>query len=152
MRDMNIFRKQLQTFYDRFLNLRGEPRSVALGMALGVFIGVTPTIPFHTLLIIAFGLLLRWNIAAAYLGSWLISNPLTIPLFYCAQYHIGLLFLGTGGTQILLQDYSIVSLASAGWKILLPLLLGGAITAPLFAVPAYFVALRLARTRRRRRA
>ena len=149
---MEIVRRKLKEFYERFLNLRGEPRTVALGMALGVFVGVTPTIPFHTVLIVAFGLLLRWNITSAYLGSWLISNPLTIPVFYYAQYEIGVLCLGKETTGLVLADYSLVSLAAAGWQILCPLLLGGLITAPLFAVPAYFIALRLIRSLRRRQA
>ncbi len=146
---MDLVRTKLKEFHQRFLSLRGEPRAVALGMALGVFVGVTPTIPFHTLLIVAFGLILRWNIASAYLGSWLISNPLTIPIFYYAQYEIGTFCLGTGKTGLVLADYSLVSLASAGWQILCPLLLGGLITAPLFAVPVYFITLRLARSLRR---
>jgi uncharacterized protein (DUF2062 family) len=146
---MNIVKRKLKEFHERFLSLRGEPSAVALGMALGVFVGVTPTIPFHTVLIVAFGLLLRWNITSAYLGSWLISNPLTIPVFYYVQYEIGALCLGAGESALVLTDYSIVSLASAGWQILCPLLLGGVITAPFFAVPAYFITLRLVRSLRR---
>ena len=45
---MNIIRRRGKEFYDRFISLKGEPANIAMGMAIGVFIGVTPTIPFHT--------------------------------------------------------------------------------------------------------
>jgi len=81
-----ILKKRVREFYNKFISLTGEPRQIAAGFAIGVFVGVTPTIPFHTVLIIIIGVILRRNITAAYLGSWLISNPLTIPLFYVSQY------------------------------------------------------------------
>ncbi|MDD5772164.1 MAG: DUF2062 domain-containing protein, partial [bacterium] len=133
----------LITFYRRFISLKGEPRTIALGMALGVFIGVTPTIPFHTVLIIIFGVMFRLNITSAYLGSWLISNPVTIPLFYVSQYHLGRLLLGARVDDIVLHDYSIYNIVGTGGDIAMPLLLGGVLMAPLFAVPAYFIMYRL---------
>jgi uncharacterized protein (DUF2062 family) len=66
---MNIIKKRSKEFYHRFISLKGEPASIAMGMAIGVFIGVTPTIPFHTAMIIAVGVLFKQNITAGYLGS-----------------------------------------------------------------------------------
>lgn len=113
-----------------------------MGMAVGVFIGVTPTIPFHTALIILFGLLWRHNLTAAYLGSWLISNPLTIPILYFSQYELGIYLLGMTQSQPVLTDYSFQNIISLGWQIILPLLTGGIVTAPFFAIPAYFITYR----------
>jgi uncharacterized protein (DUF2062 family) len=42
-----------------------------------------------------------------------------------------------------LIDHTLGSVAALGWEILLPLLTGGILMAPFFAVPAYFVARRL---------
>ncbi len=39
-------------FYHKFISLKGDPRKISMGMAIGVFVGVTPTIPFHTALIV----------------------------------------------------------------------------------------------------
>jgi len=139
---MNIIKRRGKEFYDRFISLKGEPADIAMGMAIGVFIGVTPTIPFHTAMIIAVGILFKQNITAGYLGSWLISNPLTIPLFYFSQYELGRLILGLQKSAWALNDYSLASVMSLGWHILFPLLIGGVITAPFFAVPAYFLARR----------
>ena len=138
-----IIKKRLHDFYDRFLSLRGEPRAIAMGLAIGVFIGVTPTIPFHTALIILFGLTFKHNLTAAYLGSGLISNPLTIPILYFSQYELGIYLLGMTNAQLVLTDYSLQAILSTGWHILLPLLTGGIVMAPFFAIPAYFMAYRM---------
>ena len=138
-----IIMQRLKAFYDNFLSLKGEPRAIAMGVATGVFIGVTPTIPFHTALIILFGLLFKHNLTAAYLGSWLISNPLTIPILYFSQYELGRYLLGMTHAQLVLTDCSLQAILSTGWHILLPLLTGGIVTAPFFAIPAYFIAYRM---------
>jgi uncharacterized protein (DUF2062 family) len=138
-----ILKKQFRNFYEKFISLQGEPARVAAGVALGVFVGVTPTIPFHTGIIVLVGLLFRQNITAAYLGSWIISNPLTIPLFYLSQYELGRFLLGMERCRFEFADHGLDAVAALGWKILLPLLTGGILMAPFFAVPAYFVTRRL---------
>jgi uncharacterized protein len=140
---MNPIRRRLGEFYRQFVSLKGDPRRIALGIAIGVFIGVTPTIPFHTALIVAVSVLFRQHVAAAYLGSWLISNPLTIPVFYFSQYEAGRLLLGVERCTLTLPDYSLTAIANLGWHILLPLQVGGLLFAPFFAVPAYLVTRRL---------
>lgn len=137
-----ILKERFQDFYSRFISLRGEPHAIAMGLAVGIFIGVTPTIPFHTALIILFGLLLKYNLTAACLGSWLISNPLTIPFFYFSQYKLGWRLLGMAEVHAVPADYSLMAITSMGWKIVLPLLTGGIVMAPFFAIPAYFIAYR----------
>ena len=138
-----IFGKWIKKFYSQFISLKGDPASLAWGTAMGVFIGVTPTIPFHTALIVFFGFLLKKNMTSAYLGSWLISNPLTIPLLYFSEYQIGRLLVGQGGTEIMVEDYSFASIVQLGWSVALPLLAGGFALAILFAVPAYFLSYRI---------
>ena len=135
-----ILKKRIRTFYEKFISLKGEPASIAAGLAIGVFVGVTPTIPFHTAIIILLGLLFRQNITAACLGSWLISNPLTIPLLYLSQYELGRILLRMQPYRFEITDYSLGGVAALGWQILLPLQTGGIIMAPFFAVPAYFIA------------
>jgi uncharacterized protein (DUF2062 family) len=70
---------RIRDFYTRFLSLSGGPEEIARAMALGVFIGATPTIPFHTALVMVSCLTFRQNITAAILGATIVSNPLTIP-------------------------------------------------------------------------
>ncbi len=144
-------KKHAKKWYQQLISLQGKPSDIALGLAIGVFIGVTPTIPFHTLLIVLFCFLLKKSITAAYLGSWLISNPLTIPFFYVTQYRLGKFLLGNGYPPCLVQGYSLLHLIQRGWDVVLPLLAGGFIMAPFFAVPTYFIAHNILRTVRKKR-
>jgi uncharacterized protein len=138
-----ILKTKLRYFYDQCISLRGEPTTIALGLAIGVFVGVTPTIPFHSAIIVLIGFLFRQNITAAYLGSWIISNPITIPFLYLSQYELGHKLLGLAPYEFCLTEYSLAGIAALGWQTLYPLLTGGFIMAPLFAVPAYFISHRL---------
>jgi hypothetical protein len=70
-------------YYLKFLRLQGDPHSLALGVAIGLFVGITPTIPLHSALIIILAWLLRGNIVAALIAATTISNPLTwLPQYY----------------------------------------------------------------------
>ena len=67
----------------KFKRLRGDPPSLALGTAIGVLIGISPTIPLHTVAIIVVTLLMRASTIAALISASVISNPLTMaPLYY----------------------------------------------------------------------
>jgi uncharacterized protein len=132
-------RDRINDFYKRFLSLNGRPEEIARAMALGVFIGVTPTIPFHTALVMITCMILRQNITAAMLGATIVSNPLTIPFFYLAEYEIGILALGLGPNSFVLANYDVRSILEIGWHIFYPLMLGGMLLACVFAVPSYFI-------------
>jgi len=138
-----FLKERFKTFYDKFISLKGEPEAIAAGLAIGVFVGVTPTIPFHTGIIVLIGLLFRQNITAGYLGAWMISNPLTVPLLYLSQYELGRFLLGMERSRFAIADYTLGSITALGWEILLPLQTGGILMAPFFAIPAYFIARRL---------
>ena len=77
----------------RFKRLQGSSRSLALGSAIGAAVGITPTIPLHNALILAFALLFRVNPIAGILAGTIISNPLTIPPQYFLCWKIGDFFL-----------------------------------------------------------
>jgi len=67
------------------MRLRGSPRKLALGSAIGVFVGLTPTIPFHTILILLLCFLTGGNAIAGIILSWLVCNPLTfLPIYSLA--------------------------------------------------------------------
>jgi uncharacterized protein (DUF2062 family) len=132
-------KKKIREIYQRFIALNGDPETIAMGMAIGVFVGVTPTIPFHTVLLVFLTIVLKQNVTAAYLGSWIISNPLTIPFLYFVQYQLGYHLLGLSPHPVSFTDLDFIKMMSIGWNIAMPLLLGGILMAPFFAVPAYFI-------------
>jgi len=131
--------ERIRDFYNRFISLSGAPEEIARAMTLGVFIGVTPTIPFHTALVMLSCLALRQNITAALLGATIVSNPFTIPFLYLAQYELGVIVLGMPANPFTVAGYDIRSILEIGLHILYPLLVGGLILAALFAVPSYFL-------------
>ena len=81
---LNIIRR----LYERFLRIRGEPREVALGFALGIFVGMTPTIGVQTPIAIFLAALFKWSKLSSAIGVW-ISNPLTAPILYGVTYITG---------------------------------------------------------------
>jgi uncharacterized protein (DUF2062 family) len=146
-----ILERKIRNFYDQCVSLKGDPSAIAFGLAIGVFVGVTPTIPFHTAIIVIIGFLFRQNITAAYIGSWIISNPFTVPLLYLSQYELGCILLGIAPYKFALKEYTLTGITALGWKTLLPLLTGGVIMAPFIAVPVYFISRRMIKAGRAQR-
>lgn len=61
---------------------------LANGISLGLFIGLTPTIPFHMFLSAIGAVMLRVNLFAAIIACW-ITNPLTAAPIYLAAHWVG---------------------------------------------------------------
>ncbi len=76
-------------YWLRLIRLRGNPFVIARGLAIGTFIGITPTIPLHTILTIFLCSIFRGNMLAAIIANWIVSNPLTIPIEYYLSWRIG---------------------------------------------------------------
>jgi len=159
------FRPQRALRYQwlKLLRLRGDPSSIARGVAIGVFIGITPTIPFHTVLVVFFCTMLRGNIISAIALNWIVSNPVTIPLEYYFSWKIGTLIFGPSlgswkdvhGFLLALKHVSIVEavrlLAEKGILFVGSLVLGGCIIAMPFAICSYVLYLRWHIYRQKRR-
>ncbi len=144
----------LRYYYLRFIRLKGDPRSIARGVALGTFLGTTPTMPLHSISLLIFAPICRANILASFLASMAICNPLT----YFPQYYFAWLI----GSKITPYDLSwarisgvlsvisahggfketIQSIANLGWDAVIVMLSGGVVLALPLAIIAYFVSLR----------
>lgn len=139
--------------YARFLKIRGQPRQIALGFALGVFLAFTPTMGFQTVAAIFLASLLGWNKLAAAIGVW-ITNPLTAPLFYGSSYVVGARVLGRPARDDWPPQLSLnglfKSLAEAP-DILWVLTVGGVLLGLPAAVMSYYLALGAVRRYRARR-
>lgn len=104
------WRKYLRYSYLWELN----KESVARGVAVGLFTGIIPILPFQTLLAIALTILLRANFPTAFLVSW-ISNPITIlPIAYFT-YLIGNWVLGGDASTIVFNDISLKDNLREAW-------------------------------------
>jgi uncharacterized protein (DUF2062 family) len=147
---VNRWRIRLKTFYLRVRSLQGDPHYVAMGMAVGVFVAFTPTIPFHTILTIALAFALKGSKPAALIGSWL-NNPLTFPVFYYGSYKLGVFMLGRHIPLPLKYD-NIKGLMAYGWDVMFAMIAGGALLGILPALGAYFLTFHMFRKIRTHRA
>jgi uncharacterized protein len=146
------YRKKLKYLYIRLLRLKGEPHELALGMAIGVFAGMLPTLPFHMVVAVALAFCFRASKITAAIGTW-ISNPLNWYFIYLLDYKIGANLLGLeGGYEIIKSAMASIyrhdeitiiwnTLFSSGFAIVSALLIGGIITGIVAAIPSYFISL-----------
>ena len=130
---MRRLRKQIRT-------LQGEPHYIALGMAIGIFAALTPTVPFQTVIAVTLALVFKASKPAAIIGS-LAANPVTIPLFYVGSYKLGALLLGvTLPNEI--EFESILALLKSGADVTIALLAGGLILGLMAGCLTYLIALK----------
>lgn len=87
-RDWGEHHPRAMRLLERVGCLRLERGIVARGVAVGLFVGLTPTVGFQTVLMLGFCALLRGNFIAAFAVSW-ISNPLTLTPLYLGYYLLG---------------------------------------------------------------
>ncbi len=133
---MNL-REKIRQLIIRFKKINGDPHYVALGMAIGVFITITPTIPFHTIIALFLAFILRGSKAAAAIGVWF-SNPLTIPLFYKGSYDLGMSVLGNSAPFSTKYE-SIIELLKLGANVTIAMVTGGIILGILPGIATYFI-------------
>lgn len=89
----NRFLSPLHKAYKRFLKIRGQPREIALGFSLGLFVGMTPFIGLHTVIAVPLAALLKWNKISAAISVWF-TNAATAPLIYSLTYLVGARIIG----------------------------------------------------------
>jgi len=132
----------------RVLALDDTPHAVALGAAIGMLFGLTPTVGLQTIEVIVFAFFTRrlfyFNRPAALLLIY-ISNPLTVAPIYYALYWVGSQFVP--GQATLDQFRQILSFEGfAGWWLAIkqlatdvgaPLAIGTLVVAPVSAVATY---------------
>jgi len=135
----------------KFLRLQEDPRKLAWGMALGVFIGITPTIPFHTVLVLSLAALLRVSPVTAFIGIQ-IGNPLTVPAIYLAAYKVGQFLLYRGKPLVFPETFSFKAWICVLWQGGVALQVGGVILAIPPAIVAYFLTLWIVQRYHRRKA
>lgn len=131
-----------------------DRRSIATGLAAGLFLGLSVPVGQVVLACIA-AFVLRGNLPAAVLATF-VSNPLTTPAILVAAYHLGVAMLGITAplSDAALQSLSLVDKLRATGE---PLAIGLTLIASAASLGCYFavhaswrlaVYLRLRRQRR----
>jgi uncharacterized protein (TIGR03546 family) len=128
--------------YERFVKIRGEPREIALGFALGLFVGMSPAMGLQTIIAIFIATLLKWNKIAAALSVW-VTNPFTAPIIYPVTYYVGSLLLGIRKAHAMdfnMQASSFITMIKKTPDIINALILGGIVIGLPLAAAGYFFA------------
>ena len=130
------------------LALNDSPHAIALGVAVGVFVGLTPTVGVQTILILALVFVCRrvayFNGAAAMAATY-ISNPFTMLPMYYFWYRLGMSFFPGSAEAInleqLLEFDGIVGwwngMCALGLQVGIPMFAGALATAPFGSLAAY---------------
>jgi hypothetical protein len=125
-----------------------------MGIALGIFSGMLPIMPFQIALAITLALFFKGSKITAALGTW-VTNPLNWYFMYYYSYKIGASVLGLpegngviSSVMLSIQQNEealvvIGKIAGAGSTIVAAFLVGGFIMGFTAAIPSYFICLRL---------
>lgn len=143
-----MFRQEWQK---EIRNSRGGNKDLALSIAVGVFIGFTPLLGFHTILCYLFARTFNKSFLAAFAGGCVVTGtPWQIPLVYFLGYKFGVLMLGREAFGNVSLSY--LKLLSGKQIIVLlgkPLLLGSFSLAALGGLVSYPIALILLKKMRK---
>lgn len=130
-------------FYLRVARLRGKPQSIALGLAVGVFVGCFPFFGLQTVFGVVLATCFRASKIAAAAGTW-VSNPLTSVPIYLFNYKVGQSILGGEERIDLTFDFdSFASFKELGFTFAATLLIGCLVVGIVCAIISYFVSFRL---------
>ncbi len=140
------FRTKVIDLFRKLLSLRATPHQIAVGFAIGVFIGIFPTFGLGGLAIFALATVWKFNVAAALLGT-LIGNPILAPFW------IGLSCLVTGisPSQIKVPHDTLRNILAHYGEIGGKYLLGNGIVSLIAAIISYFILLRVVAWYRQRK-
>lgn len=132
----------------KVLALSDSAHAIALGVAVGIFVGLTPTVGVQTILILGLVFATRKFVyfnATAAMASTYVSNPVTMLPMYYGWYRIGAWFssgsLTSAEFEQLLQFEGLSGWWSAmcalGSQVAVPMCLGALLTAPIGVAIAY---------------
>ena len=141
------------------LALDDSPHAIALGTAIGMFVGMTPTVGLQMFLVIGIAAatrpLFHFNRVAGLITVY-ISNPLTIVPLYAAFYYVGTMLVDAPMTPAQFQLQFEAAL-DRSWldplrfiftEVAWPMLAGSLLIATVTAVPTYPIVRRLVVARR----
>jgi uncharacterized protein len=123
--------------------MRGEPREIALGFAMGIMVGMSPFLGFHTVLAVFFAALFKWNKISAAVAVF-VTNPFTAPFIYPITYMAGKSVLGVSNLPALdkfLSLSSAIEIIKHSPLILVDLTVGGIVVGLPLSIAAYWIVL-----------
>src|SRR3972149_4712560 len=130
------------------LSLGDPPEKIALGVAVGVFLGVFPTFYVGIPLAAVGSRFFKYNMVAAIAGT-AVSTPLTAPFILFASAALGSRITGVDW-QSVVEQVKGDQIWAAAWNSAVTYLAGNIILCILTSIPAYFITERAVVEYRRR--
>ncbi|NCD24557.1 MAG: DUF2062 domain-containing protein [Deltaproteobacteria bacterium] len=133
--------------YLRIVRIKAPAESIALGLALGVFVGCMPLLSLQMVVAVFLALLLRASKVAAALGTWW-TNPFNWAIVFPLFYMLGRVFVPGEVVPLAMSELTqagLTELFQRGGKWLLITSLGGTIAGIPLAMATYFFTLRAVR-------
>jgi len=152
----------LKDFIKKLLRIEDTPERTALAFAIGIFLGFSPFLGFHTLAGVAIAFLFRLNRVAILLGAWT-NTPWWIIPYYTFATWVGMRVMGFQINHTVLTKLFQLGMdegfigsdfwkrVASQWGLLLSFAVGSLILAAVFALTAYPLALRWIRFYRLKR-
>jgi uncharacterized protein (DUF2062 family) len=78
----------------RIIRLRGTPHSIALGLAIGAGVAITPFVGLHFVMMLLLCWALGGQVLAGLVGTF-VGNPWTFPFIWWATHRLGCIILQT---------------------------------------------------------
>jgi len=132
----------------QLLKLNNTPEGIALGVSIGVFIGISPLYGLHTILVLLAAVLIpRTNKIAILLGTN-ISIPPTLPFITWSGYEIGRWILHKDYPPLSWAYFKQITFQSVS-RLYVPLLVGSLVLGIVCSAVFYFVTLTVLRRAQR---
>ena len=110
--------------YQNIIVIRSSPHDIALGLAIGVFVGFLPIMGFQTIVSVPIAIFFKASKLTSAIGVW-ISNPVTFIPFYYFNFRVGRWLLGDSNVEwVLTKHTTFAQILELGWEILGPLMVG----------------------------
>lgn len=120
------------------VNINAPAHKIALSSGLGMVIGFSPYLGFHTLLATAVSIVLRLPIYPLMIGAY-ITNPITVPPIYAFLYKVGTILTDSTKRDINWSIHSFSELVALAKSILWPLFVGCHVVGLILGVTTYIV-------------
>lgn len=105
----NKARHFLKRGYRRLVRIEGDPHNIALGFAIGLLVGMTPTLGVQMPIAVFFAIPLRLNKFSSVAGVW-ITNPFSAPVIYPINFLVGVKLFNIDISTEQIMDFSLKSL------------------------------------------
>ena len=142
------FKRASLFYFLKLIRVRDSHEKLAIGFACGSMVSFSPFIGFHFFLAVILSYVLRGNIVASLIGTF-VGNPFTFPFIWIFIYQVGNIFFKNN--QNFALELTFESILNQGYDILIPMLIGSLVVSiPIWLISYYTVKFLMASFKKRK--